>query len=109
MACESQVAPPDSLSQDDVIAVRQHLEAVLASRQFTPSPRLSGFLRYVVEKTLGGEGQEIKEYLVATEVYRRSVDYDPQIDSTVRVEASRLRAKLREYYLDGGPDSRVGI
>lgn len=78
--------------------IRAHLDEILASPQFQVTPRLQQFLRFVVLKTLAGESHEIKEYVIATEVYGRSVDYDPQVDSTVRVEASRLRARLRAFY-----------
>lgn len=78
--------------------VRAHLRELFASRAFAGSPRLRQFLSYVVEKTLIGQGGEIKEFLIASEVYGRGPEYDPQVDSTVRVEASRLRGKLRSFY-----------
>jgi hypothetical protein len=89
--------------------VAAHLEEIVRSRPFTSSPKLCKFLRYVVETQLAGEGHTIKEFVVATEVYGRDVTYDPQIDSTVRVEASRLRAKLREYYASEGASADVEI
>ena len=89
--------------------VAAHLEEVLRSRPFASSPRLCEFLRYVVETQLAGEGHTIKEFVVAAEVYGRDITYDPQVDSTVRVEASRLRAKLREYYGTAGASSDVEI
>ncbi len=45
-----------------------HLERILASREFASAPRLSGFLRFVVETTLQGKAEEIKESLIAMEV-----------------------------------------
>ena len=89
--------------------VAAHLEDVLRSRSFASSPRLREFLRYVVQRELDGEGSTIKEFVVATEVYGRDVTYDPQVDSTVRVEASRLRGKLREYYSTEGAGAEVEI
>jgi TolB-like protein len=82
-------------------AVRAQLERVLASAGFANSGRLSRFLRFVVERTLDGEGDQLKEYRLGTEVFDRPSDYDPRLDSIVRVEARRLRSKLAEYY--GGP------
>jgi hypothetical protein len=90
-------------------AIRDHLSQLLASRWFSSSRRLSSFLTFVVDKTLSGQSEAIKEYVIATEVYGRSSGYDPQIDSTVRVEASRLRAKLRDYYASEGANSPVRI
>ena len=81
--------------------VRLELDRVLASDTFASAARLSRFLRYVVERTLAGEGDGLKEYAIGVEVFDRDGDYDPRIDSIVRVEAARLRTKLAEYY--GGP------
>ncbi len=55
-------------------------------------------LRFVVERTLDGQGDQLKEYLLGVEVFDRPPEYDPRLDSIVRVEARRLRAKLAEYY-----------
>ncbi|MEO8131852.1 MAG: hypothetical protein ABI822_32460, partial [Bryobacteraceae bacterium] len=87
--------------------VRAELDHLLKSPQFSGSERLCGFLHFVVEKTLAGESEAIKEYLIATEVYRRGELYDPKADSIVRVEASRLRRKLRQYYEAGGRASTL--
>ena len=81
--------------------VRLQLDRVLASDTFASAARLSRFLRHVVERTLAGEGDGLKEYTIGVEVFDRDGDYDPRIDSIVRVEAARLRTKLAEYY--GGP------
>jgi hypothetical protein len=64
---------------------RAELDKVLSSPLFVNSPRMSRFLRFVVETTLDGNGARIKEYVVATEVFDKGVDYDPQADSTVLV------------------------
>ena len=92
-------APPP-----DVDAVRAQLERILASPGFANADRLSRFLRFVVERTLDGEGDQLKEYRLGTEVFDRPSDYDPRLDSIVRVEARRLRSKLAEYY--EGPGRR---
>jgi TolB-like protein len=86
------------------VAVRTQLEHILASELFAGSARLSRLLRFVVERTLDGRGDEIKEYVLGTEVFDRGADYDPRLDSIVRVEARRLRGKLDEYY--ARPDAR---
>src|SRR5688572_14132707 len=90
-------------------AVHPQLERILASPGFANAGRLSRFLRFVVERTLAGEGDQLKEYLIGTEVFDRAADYDPRLDSIVRVEARRLRAKLQEYYAGPGRDDSVTI
>ena len=92
----------------DADAVRAQLERILISPGFANADRLSRFLRFVVERTLDGEGDQLKEYRLGTEVFDRPPDYDPRLDSIVRVEARRLRSKLAEYYEGAGrPDPIV--
>lgn len=97
-------APPP-----DAPAVRAQLERILASPGFANAGRLSRFLRFVVERTLDGEGDQLKEYRLGTEVFDRPPDYDPRLDSIVRVEARRLRSKLAEYYEGPGRRDPVAI
>ena len=93
----------------DADAVRAQLERILASPGFANADRLSRFLRFVVERTLDGEGDQLKEYRLGTEVFDRPSDYDPRLDSIVRVEARRLRSKLAEYYEGPGRADPVVI
>jgi adenylate cyclase len=82
--------------------VRRQLERVLSSPVFTSSGRLSRFLEFIVERTLAGDGERLKEYVIGIEVFDRDSTYDPRLDSIVRVEAARLRTKLTEYYAGDG-------
>jgi TolB-like protein len=84
-----------SWSRDEVL---DELERVLQSRFFVKSDRLSSFLRTAIAYLLEGRANELKEYTVGTEVYKRPSSYDPTQDSIVRTEARRLRSKLKEYY-----------
>ena len=79
-------------------AVREQLARVVDSPGFVSSARLSRFLTHVVNRTIEGDLDSLKEFSIAMEVFDRSSDYDPNIDAIVRVEARRLRAKLKEYY-----------
>jgi hypothetical protein len=108
MRSQSAIAEPGLLTCADPAEIRAHLERVESSAQFAGAPRLARFLSFVVETSLAGQADQIKESLIAVEVYRRSPDYNPQIDSTVRVEAGRLRARLRQYY-ETNPDDRIRI
>lgn len=87
----------------------EQLERVLQSRALQNSESLKAFLRFVVEKTVEDEGAQLKEYTIATEVFGRNSDYDPRIDSVVRVQAGRLRTKLQEYYTTEGKGDPVFI
>ena len=89
--------------------LRAELERILASKGFAAAGRLSKLLRYVVEKTLAGEIDQLKEYAVGVEVFERDGNYDPRLDSIVRVEAGRLRTRLDEYYNGEGSASPIRI
>ena len=89
--------------------VRHQLRRILASGEFASSERLSRFLRYVVERACDGQADQLKEFVIGTDVFDRDERYDPRLDSVVRVEASRLRTKLTEYYVKGGADDPVVI
>jgi TolB-like protein len=90
-------------------AVRAELDRLLASRGFANAGRLSRLLRHVVERTLSGEADQLKEYSVGMEVFDRDEQYDPRVDSIVRVEAGRLRSRLEEYYGADGVGDTVRI
>lgn len=89
--------------------VRAQLGRVLASRGFANAGRLSRLLRHVVERTLAGEADQLKEYSVGMEVFDRDEKYDPRVDSIVRVEAGRLRSRIDEYYNGDGAGDPVRI
>jgi TolB-like protein len=89
--------------------IRSELERLQGSAVFAGSVRLLAFLRFVVEETLGGGVRSLKEAVIGDAVYGREPPYDPQIDSTVRVEAARLRRKLKEYYAGEGHSDPVAI
>jgi serine/threonine-protein kinase len=86
-----------------------HLQKILASRVFIKSERLSRFLRFAVEQVLAGREDQLKEYIIGVEVFDRSASYDPRIDPIVRVEARRLRSKLRQYYESEGREDPLWI
>jgi TolB-like protein len=89
--------------------IRASLTKILASRVFVRSERLCRFLSMTVERTLAGETGQIAEYILAQDVFDRHQRFDPRIDSIVRVEARRLRNKLREYYNGPGTNDPVRI
>jgi tetratricopeptide (TPR) repeat protein len=90
-------------------AIRDHVRRIVASPEFAGAARLQRFLAFVVETSLDGREAEIKETLVAVEVYSRPPGYSPQQDAIVRVEAGRLRARLRQYYEGSGRGEPIGI
>lgn len=88
---------------------REELEAVLASGHLDRNTNLGKLLHYLCEKHFTGADEEIKEYNIALDVFDRSQDFDRRRDSIVRVEASRLRKRLDEFYANGGRSHRLRI
>jgi hypothetical protein len=88
---------------------KRELESVLASGIFHRAPNLANLLTYVCMKYFEGAADEIKEYNIAVEALGRAPEFDQKRDSIVRVEAHRLRKRLRAYYETEGTDHRVQI
>lgn len=89
--------------------VRSELERILASRCFQRSLRLRDLLRFLVARSLRQPDGNLKEYVIGTEVFGKPESFDPRADPIVRVQAARLRAKLKTYYQTDGRDDRVEI
>jgi TolB-like protein len=87
---------------EDSGEVRQELQLVLSSAGFSRNERQSQFLRFLVERHLEGRDNELKESVIAVEVFGREPGYDPKLDGIVRTEAMRLRARLDKYYAAEG-------
>ncbi len=89
-------------------AVDRQLNKMVASNVFARSKQLCRFLRFVVEETLHGNAEVLKESLIGTMVFQRGELFNPGIDPIVRVQARRLRSKIEEYYeTEGRQDSLV--
>ncbi|HXM99088.1 MAG TPA: hypothetical protein VN982_11490 [Candidatus Dormibacteraeota bacterium] len=78
------------------------VDKLTASRTLHGSESLCKLLRYLATHSLEHPGASPKEYQIATEVFGRQPDFDPHLDSMVRVQAGRLRSKLSEYYSTEG-------
>ena len=85
-------------SEGDRMLIREQLGRILESTPFVQSRRRQRFLEYVVHETLAGRGERLKGYSIALEVFGRPETFDPVADPIVRIEAGRLREKLRCYY-----------
>src|SRR5258707_6612050 len=79
-------------------SIQDQLHRILASKPFAQSARMSRFLRFTVERAVSGQPDQLKEYVIGVEVFDRKASYDPRVDPIVRVEARRLRSKLKTFY-----------
>src|SRR5579871_2078410 len=89
--------------------ILEQLNRILASKTFQPVERLKRFLNFVVQETLAGRGDHLKEYLVGIEVFAKEASFDPRNDPIVRVQARRLRARLTRYYREEGQGDEILI
>ncbi|WP_042302757.1 tetratricopeptide repeat protein [Paraburkholderia kururiensis] len=89
--------------------VRDELARVLKSHCFATSGRMRALLDYLVNETLQGRGDRLKEYTIGIEVFDRGTDFDPRIETVVRTEAWRLRSRLTLYYQTEGAHNPVRI
>lgn len=85
------------------------LDRILASRSFSTAPRQQALLRHIVIETIEDRGDRLKEFSIAIDVFGRSGTFDPRLDSIVRVQASRLRTQLAEYFSREGAADPVRI
>jgi predicted ATPase len=102
----------DGTTPHDVLpssSVRAQLALVLASRMFANAPSLSRFLEHVVELTIEGHADHLKEFSIGVDVFDRGTSFDPRTETIVRVQARRLREKLEEYYATEGQSDPIVI
>jgi hypothetical protein len=95
--------------QISVDAVRDALQRVLASDEFRTSKRCQEFLQYVVEHTLSGRADDLKERTIGMELFGKPASYEPSDDATVRVKAREVRKRLSVYYATQGKDDLLRI
>ena len=106
MTCASPSEPAFPVPAADV---RAQLARILDSPSFLKAPILSRFLRHVVEQTLAGATDALKEYSLGVDVFDRGDSFDPRTDTIVRVQARRLRFRLRDYYGAIGQSDSIRI
>lgn len=85
------------------------LAAILSSRTFSRAGNQTAILTYICQEYAQGRGAAIKEYAIAVSALGRKTDFDPATDSVVRVEVSRLRKRLRQYYASEGASHEIEI
>ena len=98
------LSPPISTSD-----IEQELQSLLELQEFQRNKNASAFLKFVVEETLSGRGDRLKAFTIATLALQRNSDFDPQTNSIVRVQATRVRQMLETYYAGPGCDRAVRV
>jgi hypothetical protein len=90
-------------------AIRLQLGRILGSAAFRQSKRYSSMLKYLVEQTLEGRAEELKERTLGAEVFGRLPDYDTSSDHIVRSAGSEIRKRLAQYYQEPGHESEIRV
>ncbi|VVE90493.1 hypothetical protein [Pandoraea bronchicola] len=108
-AQEADRALPDRADAPDAASVRGELARILASQSFATSERMRALLEYLTVQTLEGHADRLKEYTIAIDVFGRGSDFDPRIETVVRTEAWRLRARLGRYYETEGAANPIRV
>jgi hypothetical protein len=106
---EAAVSGQSPLSDVEKTAVHDQLERMLANPHFSHSRRFPSFLRFIVEQTLSGQADPLKERTLGIEIFGRAVDYDTASDPIVRVTAAEIRKRIAQYYQEPGHENELRI
>jgi len=98
-----------SFSASQCREIRQQVERICSSPPFSSSHRYPVLLRYVVEQTLSGHSEDLKERTIGVEAFHRSADYDSSADPAVRLAATEVRKRLAQYYYEPGREQELRI
>lgn len=109
MSLEVSNGQTSQLTEAEKAEVEQQLERILENRHFNHSRRFPAFLRFVVQKTLSGSTDHLKERTLGVEIFGRAADYDTSSDPIVRVTAAEIRKRIAQYYQEPGHENEVRI
>lgn len=90
-------------------AIHEQLERILSSPLFKNSKRYPNLLRFVVERSLQGHPEPLKERTLGVEVFGRDPNYDTNLDPVVRTTAVEIRKRIAQYYHEPGHESEIRI
>ena len=103
MSTTAPSTPPAGSHPPDRLEVSEVLDAICLSPPFRSSPQCKRVLTYIVEHTLAGEDDRLRERVIGAAVFGRSPDYDAANDPVVRVRVAEVRKRLAQYYQNAKP------
>jgi hypothetical protein len=109
MLVESSAGTHADFTGEEKSAIQEQMERLLTSPYFSHSRRFPSFLRYVIEKTLAGQEDALKERTLGVEIFGRQADYDTASDPIVRVTAGEIRKRIAQYYQTLGHEHELRI
>jgi hypothetical protein len=98
-----------SLSQEEKAAIQEQLERLLSNSHFSHSRRFPSFLRFVIDQTLAGQTDLLKERTLGIEIFGRDANYDTASDPIVRVTAAEIRKRIAQYYQEPGHEGELRV
>ena len=105
----STISPPQTFSTTERKEVLQQLDRLLASPYFSNSRRFPMFLRYIVQETLTGNAELLKERAIGVEIFGKEASYDTSTEPIVRVTATEIRKRIAQYYQEPGCSDEVRV
>jgi hypothetical protein len=102
-------ATHETFSEKEKHAIEAQLERLLANPHFSNSRRFPSFLRYIVNATINGQADLLKERTLGIEIFGKDPDYDTAIEPIVRVTAAEIRKRIAQYYQDSGHEDELRI
>jgi len=102
-------ATAETFTEEEKIAIKAQLERLLANPHFSHSRRFPSFLRYIVNATVSGQADLLKERTLGVEIFAKSADYDTALDPIVRVTAAEIRKRIAQYYQEPGHEHELRL
>ena len=93
---------PSEISDKELQLIKRQLKKVLASNYFSAAKQMQCFLEFIVEKTISGKGDLLKQYTIGVEALSFLDDFDPESNPVIRIMGGRVRQRLKEYYENDG-------
>jgi hypothetical protein len=98
-----------TLTNEERTAIQEQLERLLSNSHFNQSRRFPSFLRFVIDQTLLGQTDLLKERTLGIEIFGRAADYDTASDPIVRVTATEIRKRIAQYYQEPGHETELRV
>jgi hypothetical protein len=98
-----------TLTNEERTAIQEQLERLLSNSHFNQSRRFPSFLRFVIDQTLLGQTDLLKERTLGIEIFGREADYDTASDPIVRVTATEIRKRIAQYYQEPGHEAELRL
>jgi hypothetical protein len=108
MLNDSATATP-AFTDEERKAIQEQVERLLRNSHFNQSRRFPSFLRFVIEQTLLGQTDLLKERTLGIEIFGREADYDTASDPIVRVTATEIRKRIAQYYQEPGHETELRV